>query len=76
MIKQTFKYIGLCVGLFMLLALIEIFLLRLLINLITTNFNAHVIIYNVLFLIINPIIIKLVIDKFFNIKLETAKTGA
>lgn len=66
--KQTFKYILLCIGIYLCLSAIEIFLFKPLINLIDTRFIIHVIIYNVFLLVVNPIAVKLIIDKFFNFK--------
>lgn len=64
--KQTFKYILLCMGLYLALATFEIFLLRFAIELITQKFVAILIIYNVLLLIVNPIVVKIIIKKKFN----------
>ena len=66
--KQALKYIPLCVGIYLCLSVIEIFLFKPLINLIDTRFTTHLIVYNVFLLIVNPIVTKLVVDKFFNFK--------
>ena len=66
--KQALKYIPLCVCLYLCLSAIEIFLFKPLINLIDTRFTTHLIVYNVFLLIVNPIVTKLVVDKFFNFK--------
>lgn len=64
--KQGFKYVPLCIGIYLVLAAIEIFLFKPLINLVTTKFLYHVIIYNVFLLIANPIVTKLLVEKIFN----------
>ena len=66
--KQGFKYILLCIGIYLCMSAIEIFLLKPLINLIDTRFITHLIIYNVFLLLVNPIVVKLIIDKFFDFK--------
>ena len=66
--KQALKYVPLCVGIYLCLSAIEIFLFKPLINLIDTRFTTHLIVYNVFLLIVNPIVTKLVVDKFFNFK--------
>ena len=63
--KDAFKYLGLCIGFNLLLALIEIFILRPLVDFVGTNFITHVIVYNILFIIINPTIVALLIKKLF-----------
>lgn len=66
--KQGFKYILLCIGIYLCISAIEIFLFKPLINLIDTRFITHLIIYNVFLLLVNPIVVKLIIDKFFDFK--------
>ena len=66
--KQGFKYILLCIGIYLCMSAIEIFLFKPLINLIDTRFITHLIIYNVFLLLVNPIVVKLIIDKFFDFK--------
>lgn len=76
MIKQSLKYILLCMGFYLLLAAIEVFAFKPLISLATTKFVAYVIIYNVIFIIIDPILVKLIVDKLFNITIKNEKTSA
>lgn len=68
--KQTIKYIGLCMLIFLVLSVIEIFLLRPLIDFIGTDFWTHFIVYNVFLLLINPFATKYAINKFFDFKSE------
>lgn len=66
--KQAFKYVPLCMGIYLVLAAIEIFLLKYLIDLITVKFIYHVIIYNVLLFIANPIATYFIVEKLFKFK--------
>lgn len=63
--KQGFKYVPLCMGIYLVLSAIEIFAFKPLINLITVSFISHVIIYNVFLLIINPLVTYLLVNKLF-----------
>lgn len=71
--KYTLKYIGLCMGIYLALSGIEIFLLRPLIDFIGTEFVTHLIVYNVLLLIVNPLVVYIVAGKLikFNDAQET-----
>ena len=62
-------YFGLCLGTYLSLVIIEIFVLEALINMFTTHFFYKVIIYSILLLLINPFLTKFLTDKYkFNIK--------
>lgn len=63
--KQGLKYVLLCIGIYLLLSTIEIFVFKPLINLVTVSFINHVIIYNVFLLLINPFATYLIVNKFF-----------
>ena len=69
--KQTIKYIGLCIGIYLCLSVVEIFLLRPLVDFIGTGFWTHMIVYCVLLLVINPVSTYFIIEKFFNFNPET-----
>ena len=62
--KQTFKYILMCMAIYLGLSGLEI-LLKPLINLIDDKITTSLIVYNVFLLIINPIATKLIISKIF-----------
>lgn len=67
--RNNFVYFGLCLGIYLSLAVIEIFIFEALINMITTHFFYKVIIYSVIFLLINPFLTKFLTDKYkFSIK--------
>ncbi len=65
MVKQTLKYIVFCMAIYLSISAIEIFLLPPLIDFISTDFWIHMYIYIFLLLVLNPIITKLISDKFF-----------
>lgn len=69
--KYTFKYILMCMGIYLALSTIEIFAFKPLINLIDTRFTTHLIVYNVFLLIVNPIVTKLIVSKLF--KMDESK---
>ena len=73
--KDSFKYVLICMGIYLGFAIVEIFLIKLLIDLITTNFIAHMLIYNVLLLVVNPLAVKLIVDKCFDFKADTIETS-
>jgi len=69
--KQTFKYILLCMGFYLVLAALQIFAVKPIINyFFDPGFWNYMIIYNVLLLLVNPIIVYLIIKRFFNFKCE------
>ena len=65
MVKQTLKYIIFCMAIYLSISAIEIFLLPPLIDFISTDFWIHMYVYIFLLLVLNPIIIKLISDRFF-----------
>ena len=69
--KQSFKYVLICMGIYLGLTLVEVFLIKLLIDLITSSYVANVIIYNVFLLVINPLAVKLIVDKCFDFSADT-----
>lgn len=67
--RQTFKYILLCIAFYIALSAIEIFGIKPIINYFTNpGFWNYMIIYNVLLLLVNPVIVYFIINKFFNFK--------
>lgn len=72
--KNAFKYIFLCLSAYLLLCVIEVFLLRPLVDFIGFGFLSHLIVYLVLFLIINPIATKIITDMFSVSRLPKEKT--
>lgn len=62
--RQTFKYILFCMLTFLLLAAIEIFLLKPVIECFGNQLITNVIIYLILFIIVNPVII-ILLDKLW-----------
>jgi len=69
--KQTFKYILLCMGFYLVLAALQIFVVKPIINyFFDPGFWNYMIIYNVLLLLVNPIIVYLIIKRFFNFECE------
>lgn len=61
--KQTFKYIFTCVGIYLLLFLLEIFLLRPLVEFVGDSFKILVISYNLFLFILNPLVLWFIIKK-------------
>lgn len=70
--KQSFKYILLCIGIYLALSGIEI-LIKPLIEMIDSSFWAIMIIYNVLLLIVNPIATYFIVNKCFKFKSDEIK---
>lgn len=68
--KQTFKYIGFCLGIYLLLSAIEIFLFRPLVDFIGTSFWTYFVVYNVFLILLNPLLTKLIVNKFFVFKTD------
>ena len=62
--KLAFKYILLCMGIYLGLSLIEV-LLKPLLNMIDDSFTTSLIVYNVFLLVVNPIATKLIVSKLF-----------
>lgn len=69
--KQGFSYTLLCIGLCLGLSIIEIFVFKPLIEFVGEDIWKLMIVYNVLFIVVNPIIVKIIIDKFFHYKADT-----
>lgn len=61
--KQTLKYICTCIGIYLLLFVIEIFVLKNLIDFIGSDFKTYLIIYNVFLFAINPIVSWMIVKK-------------
>ena len=68
--KQSFKYIGLCMGIYLCLSAIEIFLCKPLVDFIGTGFWTHMLVYSCLLLIANPIATYFIIKRFFKFEPE------
>lgn len=60
MSKVFIKYLGIYMGVYLVLAAIEIFILKPLVDFIGTNFWIHMGVYSVLLIVINPVICKLI----------------
>ena len=71
--KYYFKYIISCICIYLFLAALDIFAFKYLIEMFYTGFSKHLIIYNILFLLINPIITKIVVEKLILKSEETPK---
>ena len=63
--KKTFIHLLLCLCLNLVLSAFEIFAVGALIDLAGVSFFNKVIIYNVLFIVVNPVVVYLIIKKFF-----------
>lgn len=61
--KQAFKYILVCMGIYLGISAIEIFLLESLVDFISTKFWIHFIVYIILLLVVNPILTRIISDK-------------
>ena len=62
--KKMFRYFLICVGTYLILAAVEIFLLGPLVDMITVKFWGRFAIYCVLLLIVDPLIMRFVADRF------------
>lgn len=62
--KYAFKYILLCMAIYLGLSLVEV-LLKPLLNMIDDSFTTSLIVYNVFLLIVNPVATKLIVTKLF-----------
>lgn len=62
--KKLFRYFLICIASYLLLAFIEIFLLRPLVDMITMNFWGRFAIYCVLLLLIDPLIMRYIANHF------------
>ena len=60
MSKAFIKYLGIYMGIYLVLAAIEIFILKPLVDFLGTNFWIHMCVYSVLFIVVNPVICKLI----------------
>lgn len=72
--KKTFIYIFVVVFTLLLLALIEVFLLRPLVDMIGFNYWTHLIVYLILFVFVNPIITKIITDNLKIARMDKEKT--
>ena len=72
--KKTFIYIFVVVFTLLLLALIEVFLLRPLVDMIGFDYWTHLIVYLILFVFVNPIITKIITDNLKIAKMDKEKT--
>lgn len=76
-VLEGLKYAGICMGIYLFISLIEVFAFLPLINVFNEGFWVHFIIYNVLFIIINPVLTYFIYEKLpiqiakFNKKQET-----
>lgn len=70
--KQTFKYILLCIVIYGALSGIEI-LIKPLIEMIDNSYWTIMIVYNVLLLIINPVVTYFIVNKCFKFESEEIK---
>lgn len=64
MTKRAFRYLFLCMGIYLALAAIEIFLLRPLVDMISTKFWWQLLIYSVLLLLVDPFVTAFIADRF------------
>jgi hypothetical protein len=62
--KKMFRYLMICIGTYLCLAVIEIFPLRPLVDMITMNFWGRLAVYLVLFLIVDPLAMRFIADRF------------
>ena len=60
--KKAFKYIGLCMGVYLGMTIIEALICNLVLGLITDTYWIYLIVYGVILLIINPIATYLIVD--------------
>ena len=68
--KNTFRYILFCMGTFLLLTLIEIFLMKPLFDFISDTFWGSLWIYTAVILIVNPLIVRLLSNRIdFTVKM-------
>ena len=54
--KSAFKYIGICMGIYLALSFIEVYLLKPLIKYIGSNYWTYFTVYTIALIIVNPII--------------------
>lgn len=72
--KQMFKYVLVCMGTYMSMAAVEIFLLKPLVDFFGTDFWTHLLVYAILLLVVNPVITKIITNKIdFVYKQTTVK---
>ena len=62
--KKTLIYIFFVLSTLLLLALIEVFVLKPLVDMIGFDYWSHLAVYLILFVIVNPIIAKIITDQF------------
>ena len=62
--KKMFRYLLICMGIYLTLTVIEIFPLRPLVDMITMNFWGRMAIYLILFLIVDPLAMRFIADRF------------
>jgi len=58
--KSFISYLGLYMAIFLALSTIEVFLLKPLVDFIGTSFWTHIVVYSLMFIIVNPILCKLI----------------
>ena len=69
--RKMFRYLLICMAAYLLLAAVEIFLLRPLVDMITMNFWVRLAIYCILLLIANPLLTRVIADRFdLNVSIE------
>ena len=62
--KDTFRYIGLCMALYLTMAAIEYFLMGPLADFISQDYRVHLIAYLLCLLLINPALTRSIADRF------------
>ena len=72
--KKTFVYVVSVVSILLLLALIEVFLFRPLIDMIGFDYMTHLFVYLMLFVIINPVITKIITDNLKIARMDKENT--
>lgn len=55
-VSERLKYTLLCMGVYLLLCLIEVFVLKPLVDFINDSFLTYFVVYNIFFILINPIL--------------------
>ncbi|MBQ6334087.1 MAG: hypothetical protein IJI46_03330 [Erysipelotrichaceae bacterium] len=60
--KDTFKYLGVCMGIYLALAAIEFFLLRPLVDFFGTGVYTPLIVYLIILVLVDPILTRMISD--------------
>ena len=69
--KKAFPYVVTCIGIYVSLSLIELFGLKVVLDMVSTSFFFHLWVNLALIVVVNPIVTRLITDKIdFNIKNE------